>query len=86
MPEPEEDLDTGTELASFDKVFIVECLLELLIYFNDFTHPNKSMFYNTIDRVLSVFNMCMSKVLKGNYEMLFLSMVSTPPQKLETSL
>jgi hypothetical protein len=24
--EPEEELDTGTELASFDKVFLVECL------------------------------------------------------------
>jgi len=26
FPEPEEELDTGTELASFDKVFIAECL------------------------------------------------------------
>jgi hypothetical protein len=63
LPESEEDLDTGTELASFDKVFIVECFLELLIYFHDFTHSNKSMFYNTIDIVLSVFNTCMPKVL-----------------------
>ena len=52
MPEPEENLDTGTELASFDKVFIVECFLELLIYFNDFTHLNKSMFYNTLIELL----------------------------------
>lgn len=43
MPEPEENLDT--ELSSFDKVFIVECFLELLIYFHDFTHLNESMFY-----------------------------------------
>lgn len=40
LTEPEEDLDT--ELASFDKVFIVECFLELLTYFHGFTHPNES--------------------------------------------
>ena len=72
MPEPEENLDTGTELASFDKVFIVECFLELLIYFNDFTHLNKSMFYNTIDRALSVFNMCLSRVLTVTMKCCFL--------------
>jgi len=59
LPEPEEDLDT---LASFDKVYILECLFELLIYFHVFTHDLKS--------------------INGNYKILFLCMLSMPPQQI----
>ena len=33
-------LVAGTELASIDKVFVIECTSELLIYFYYFANPN----------------------------------------------